>query len=282
MSRQDDIKQLITQHQRRLQKLKEQRASFGLTTPPHILMEIEDIEAEITKLHAELALLNERVATTRLKLDEEIRALNQSDIPNNYSVQKEFEDSLYKYDIIREEIIPGSLKDFQAFMHEIYELQPPFREDSIYLQGERTPSDYPENMGRWEVTLGGTLNKRGFVLARQLPNGTTKLQIAYYSKFNPIGSQFDIEFVNQLLKQDILQVESKLANENRGIFHKNLIHHFNTEELRMIAFEMHIQHENFSNKLDSFARELVEHCERHQRIEELKEICQKNRPHTTW
>ncbi|KAA3655950.1 MAG: hypothetical protein DWQ04_32510 [Chloroflexi bacterium] len=282
MSRQDDIKQLVTQYQRRLQKLREQRASFGLTTPPHILMEIEDIEAEIAKLQAELALLNERVATTRLKLDEDIRAINQSDTLNKYSVQKELEGGLYKFNIFREEYLPGSLKDFQALMHEIYQLQPQYREDSIFLQGERTPSDYPENMGRWEVTLGGTLHKRGFILARQLPNGTTKLQFANYSKFDPIGSQFDIEFVNQILKQDILQVEVTLASENRRRFHQNLIDHFNTEELRMVAFEMHIKHENFSSKLDSFARELIEYCERHQRIEELKEICQENRPSTAW
>ena len=63
--------------------------------------------------------------------------------------QKEMEGSLYKYDIIREEIIFGSLEDFRALMHEIYQLQPSFAEDSIFLQGERTPSDYLENMGRW-------------------------------------------------------------------------------------------------------------------------------------
>ena len=119
-------------------------------------------------------------------------------------------------------------------------------------------------------------------LARQLPNGTTKLQFAYYSKFDPIGSQFDVHLVNQILKWDILQVEAKLTRENRIIFHQNLINHFNTEELRTVAFEMEIQHENFSGKLDSFARELIEYCERHQLFEELKKICQKNRPNTTW
>jgi nucleoside phosphorylase len=108
---------------------------------------------------------------------------------------------LYKYDIIREEIIPGSLEDFRALMHEIYELQPRLGENNIFLQGERTPSDYAKNMGRWEVTLGGTLQQRGFVLARQLPDGTTKLQFAYYSKFQPIGSQFEIEFVNHVMRQ---------------------------------------------------------------------------------
>ena len=167
-------------------------------------------------------------------------------------------------------------------MHEIYELQQPFREDSIYLQGERTPPEYPENLGRWEVTLGGTLNKRGFILVRQLLNGTTKLKIAYHNKFDPIGPQFDIKFINRIMQRDIFQVKSQLTSEDRRNFHQNLIHHFNMQELRMIAFEMYIQHENFSDKRDSFARELIEYCERHQHIKELKEICQKNRPHTTW
>lgn len=37
-------------HQRRLQHLEEQAARYGTATPPHILMEIEDIQAQITAL----------------------------------------------------------------------------------------------------------------------------------------------------------------------------------------------------------------------------------------
>ena len=189
--------------------------------------------------------------------------------------------------LFREEIILGSIDDFRALMHEIYEFQPQMREDSIYLQGERTPSDYPQNMGRWEVTLGGTFQKRGFVIARQLPNGTTKLQFAYHSKFKPIGSQFDVEFVNQIISQSTSQVElvpevSKSISENRVELLQNLGYHFNIEELRMIAFEMRIQHENFQSRRDSFAREFFEHCERHQCIEKLLEICQRERPKIIW
>ncbi len=54
MSRKVDIKKLIKGCQRRLQKLKEQQAIMGLNTPPHILTEIEDIEAEIEELQKEL------------------------------------------------------------------------------------------------------------------------------------------------------------------------------------------------------------------------------------
>jgi len=54
MSRQDDIKQLIVTHNRHLQKLKEQKALFGAETSPKTLLEIENVEAEIEQLQAEL------------------------------------------------------------------------------------------------------------------------------------------------------------------------------------------------------------------------------------
>lgn len=120
---------------------------------------------------------------------------------------------MYKYEIVREEIISGSLADFRALMHEIFELQSEFSNHELFLQGERTPSDYPENRARWEITLGGTLHQRGFILARQLHDGTTKLQFAYYSKFQPIGPKFDMEFANYILGQSPL---GNLLNKNPG------------------------------------------------------------------
>lgn len=57
MSRRDDLQKLISLRQRHLQKLKEQQATYGLATPSHILIEIEDIEAELAHLQAELAAL---------------------------------------------------------------------------------------------------------------------------------------------------------------------------------------------------------------------------------
>lgn len=59
MPRSTDIKNLIIKHERHLQKLKEQKASFGLYAPPYILIEIEDIEAELNRLQIELASLGE-------------------------------------------------------------------------------------------------------------------------------------------------------------------------------------------------------------------------------
>ena len=54
MSREDHLRNLITNHNRRLQKLEEQRALCGLSIDPRIPIEIENIEAEIKKLQAEL------------------------------------------------------------------------------------------------------------------------------------------------------------------------------------------------------------------------------------
>ncbi len=54
ISRQDNIKRLITDYTRRLQKLKEQQAQLGVNTPPEILTEIEDIEAKIETLQSQL------------------------------------------------------------------------------------------------------------------------------------------------------------------------------------------------------------------------------------
>jgi formylglycine-generating enzyme required for sulfatase activity len=55
VSNKDDLQNKLTLWQRRLQKLKEQQARKGIDTEPHILLEIEDIEATIEKLQAELA-----------------------------------------------------------------------------------------------------------------------------------------------------------------------------------------------------------------------------------
>jgi hypothetical protein len=54
-----DLKKLINIKSRRLQKLKEQEAAYGISTDPGILIEIEKIEAELEQLQAELATLEE-------------------------------------------------------------------------------------------------------------------------------------------------------------------------------------------------------------------------------
>jgi SOS regulatory protein LexA len=54
MSHKDHLKNLIVNHNRRLQKLKELQALQGYSVDPAILLEIEDIEAKIVELKREL------------------------------------------------------------------------------------------------------------------------------------------------------------------------------------------------------------------------------------
>jgi len=54
MSHQDDLQRLIRNYNRQLQKLREKKALLGQATPAAILIEIEDVEAEIEKLEAAL------------------------------------------------------------------------------------------------------------------------------------------------------------------------------------------------------------------------------------
>ena len=70
---------------------------------------------------------------------------------------------MYEYEVVREEVLPGTIEDVRALMHEICQLQPEFNAKRIFLQGERTPPDYPKNMGKWEVTLGGSFEQRGYI-----------------------------------------------------------------------------------------------------------------------
>lgn len=54
MPNKDDIKKLLQIEHRKLQKLKEQQAKIGVLTPHHILTDMEDTEANINRLEAQL------------------------------------------------------------------------------------------------------------------------------------------------------------------------------------------------------------------------------------
>jgi hypothetical protein len=54
MSSKNHLKNLIVNYNRRLEKLREQQALYGMSVDPKILIEIEDIEAQIESLQAEL------------------------------------------------------------------------------------------------------------------------------------------------------------------------------------------------------------------------------------
>jgi replicative DNA helicase len=50
----DQLQKLLTTNTRRLYKLQDQAAKYGLSTPPEIQIEIEDLEAEIVELKQKL------------------------------------------------------------------------------------------------------------------------------------------------------------------------------------------------------------------------------------
>jgi len=85
MARQDDVRKLIATHRRRLQKLKEQQAVRGIDTPPNILIEIEDTEAAIAELQAELAGENYNLAAIRRLLMEGFTAEELRRLAYDYS-----------------------------------------------------------------------------------------------------------------------------------------------------------------------------------------------------
>jgi histidine ammonia-lyase len=56
VKQEDSNKSLINNHTRRLHKLKEIQALYGLNTPAGLLLEIEDIEAKIKQLQTSIPL----------------------------------------------------------------------------------------------------------------------------------------------------------------------------------------------------------------------------------
>ncbi|MBN1220488.1 MAG: hypothetical protein JXM69_16300 [Anaerolineae bacterium] len=67
MSREDDIKKLISTHNKRLQELEQKKASYGISADPSIPIEIKDIEAETQILRIELELLRGNFDDTELR-----------------------------------------------------------------------------------------------------------------------------------------------------------------------------------------------------------------------
>src|SRR5688500_7381801 len=63
----ENIQKLIKISTRRLYKLKEQQALKGIGSPPELLIEIEDLEAEIARLQEELAALESEVKDADLE-----------------------------------------------------------------------------------------------------------------------------------------------------------------------------------------------------------------------
>ena len=70
---------------------------------------------------------------------------------------------------------------------------------------------------------------------------------------------------------------------SRAQLRRVLDEYFNETELRNLCFDMGIDYEGLSSggKADK-ARELIAHCERHGRVDELERRCRELRPNAPW
>jgi len=74
MSAKNDLKKLIANHRRRLQKLKERQALEGLSVDPTVLIEIEDIEARLLELQRDLSRLERGLHRASRPIDASLSA----------------------------------------------------------------------------------------------------------------------------------------------------------------------------------------------------------------
>lgn len=65
MTQRDDLLRLISEYERRLQVLEEEAGTFGFHTPPHITMEIGNIEATLRALSVQAAELDRQESNAR-------------------------------------------------------------------------------------------------------------------------------------------------------------------------------------------------------------------------
>lgn len=69
---------------------------------------------------------------------------------------------------------------------------------------------------------------------------------------------------------------------DRAKLRQNLAKHFDKEELRTLCFDLDIEYENLPETKDGMARELVRHCDRHDRIPQLVQKCRELYPNVSW
>ena len=94
MPQKDDIKKLIVNCERRLQKLREQKALFGIHTPPYILIEIEDTETQIQKLRMELEVVESNSTNEKLRGVYSTFVKNSTSFPTSGSIRGESQEFL--------------------------------------------------------------------------------------------------------------------------------------------------------------------------------------------
>lgn len=184
MSHQTHLQTLITYNTRRLQKLKELQAPTGRNTDPAILIEIEDIEAELSQLRKELAVYkSESEQQTQPQVSEEANSFDedQTDLhyieanPNELQTKSAILEKPSKHELHLEanpeqvsatkvQIIPlpMGLKNFdlqhKAMLQQLYQVE----------QRVMVEKEFGGGFGEAEVFLVRPINQHGQSLARQI------------------------------------------------------------------------------------------------------------------
>jgi Cdc6-like AAA superfamily ATPase len=141
MSHQDELKNLIELNIRRLNGLKERQASSGLTTAPAILLEIEQIEAQLAELQSELAELESKPEP---------------------GAQPQIDEGMTRPPEVQIDLPPMGLKDFgpahTALLQRLY-----MDEQRVLIERE-----FSGGFGGTKVLLVRLINQRGRQLVRQI------------------------------------------------------------------------------------------------------------------
>lgn len=112
MTRHDDVQKLIYINKRRLQLLQEQKATYGISVDPKVIIEIEDIRAELETLNAILNNIDEGSAASLKNNDInkasnilqsaqfDIKKVKQRFIDKGFECHENHEDKLHQFQLI--------------------------------------------------------------------------------------------------------------------------------------------------------------------------------------
>lgn len=173
MSDQTHLQTLITNHTRRLQKLKEQQALTGFRTDPAVLIEIEDIEAELKSLQKELVSFEsppEEQVRPQIGQETDFVDRDQTDLPRIEVRLEELQMKLTRLENrsrpepqqVQIQLPPAGLNDFgPSPMTLLQRLYPD--EQRVMIERE-----FGGGFGGTRVFLVRPIDRRGRHLARQI------------------------------------------------------------------------------------------------------------------
>lgn len=191
MNRKEEIKNLIANRTRRLQKLKEIQARQGVTTDPSVILEIEDQEVGIRKLQAELKVLEEDVTYGRL---DTVRVQLQEHRNNLIKMEQQFAKNVDDIPAEVIDILKTERKKIADLEAQVEHLQDQMLSDEVKNNYPPSLAQSSKEGSKFRITRGGvakffeTLNIAAERLSRAEPKDVQKIvasQIemlsAYYS-----------------------------------------------------------------------------------------------------